>query len=140
MVCADRRGTGTVSGFWIAAYLRLGRPSQAGAMTDKARIKIAAGVTALFLAGISTAGLAVRGNEPQAATTAAAPPSAPTEAPGQPAAGDDRGVAAILQAALAAASGEDRDAAAVIDAVLAAASSEAHGDDDGNESEHDDDE
>ena len=150
------RGAGTVSGFWIASYLRLDRPSQAEAMTDKARIKIAAAVTALFLAGISAAGLAVRDDQPQAATTAAAPSSetpAPNAAANQPSSGEDRGVAAVLQAGLAAASGEepdvaavlhaglaaasgeDRDAAAVLDAVLAAASSEARGGDEGNESE-----
>lgn len=42
-------------------------------MTDKARIKIAAAVTALFLAGISAAGLAARDDQPQPATTATAP-------------------------------------------------------------------
>ena len=36
-------------------------------MTDKTRIKIAAAVTALFLAGISAAGLTARSGEPQAA-------------------------------------------------------------------------
>ena len=41
-------------------------------MTDKARIRIAAGVTALFLAGICAAGLAVRDGQPQAATTTTA--------------------------------------------------------------------
>ena len=49
-------------------------------MTDKARIRIAAGVTALFLAGISIAGLAARDHQPQAAATAAAP-SIATPAP-----------------------------------------------------------
>ena len=109
-------------------------------MTDKARIKIAAGVTVLFLAGISAAGLAVRDGQSQAATAATSPSSAPTEAADQPAAGEDRGVPTILHAALAAASGDDRDAAAVLDAVLAVASGEDTGDDDGNGSEHDDDE
>jgi hypothetical protein len=52
-------------------------------MTDKTRIKIAAAVTALFLAGLSAAGLAA----PQAAIGSAAAPTAqqtPTslEAPG----------------------------------------------------------
>lgn len=51
-------------------------------MTDKTRIKIAAIVTALFLAGISTVGLALRNAEP---TTAATPASAASTAP-QPAA------------------------------------------------------
>ena len=41
-------------------------------MTDKARIKIAAAVTALFLAGMSAAGLAARDHQPRAAATAAA--------------------------------------------------------------------
>jgi hypothetical protein len=48
-------------------------------MTDKARIRIAAAVTALFLAGISAAGLVAHDHRPQStapATTAAiAPPS-----------------------------------------------------------------
>ena len=53
-------------------------------MTDKARIKIAAIVTALFLAGISTAGLALHKHEP--ATAGATAPAAaavqqPTAAP-----------------------------------------------------------
>ena len=42
-------------------------------MSDKARIRIAAAVTALFLAGISAAGLAARDHQPPAAATAAAP-------------------------------------------------------------------
>jgi hypothetical protein len=42
-------------------------------MADKVRIKIAAAVTALFLAGISVAGLAVRDDHPPAATAATAP-------------------------------------------------------------------
>ena len=53
-------------------------------MTDKARIKIAAIVTVLFLAGISTTGLALRQQEP--ATAGATQPTAagvqqPTAAP-----------------------------------------------------------
>ena len=69
-------------------------------MTDKARIKIAAGVTALFLAGISAAGLAVRDGQPQAATTATAPSGRrPTPAADEAASGEDRGVAAVLDAA-----------------------------------------
>jgi hypothetical protein len=114
MVCADRRDTGTVSGFWIASYLRLSRPGHAGAMTHKARIKIAAGVTALFLAGICAAGLAVRDGRPQAAT-AAKPSTAPTS---KSESGEDKGVAGVLEGVLAA----------------------ARGDDDSNESERDDDE
>jgi hypothetical protein len=56
-------------------------------MTDKTRIKIAAAVTALFLAGLSAAGLAARNDAPQAAIGSAAAPTAqqtPTslEAPG----------------------------------------------------------
>ncbi|HJV95574.1 MAG TPA: hypothetical protein VJ608_06030 [Albitalea sp.] len=51
-------------------------------MTDKTRIKIAAIVTALFLAGISTAGLALHNAEP---TTAATPAPAAAVIP-QPAA------------------------------------------------------
>jgi hypothetical protein len=50
-------------------------------MTDKTRIKIAAAVTALFLAGISAAGLAARDDQPQAAATATAQPTAPTPVP-----------------------------------------------------------
>jgi hypothetical protein len=63
-------------------------------MTDKARIRIAAAVTALFLAGISVAGLAARDDRPQAGTTAAArsvATPAPTAAAAEPAAGEDRG-------------------------------------------------
>jgi hypothetical protein len=48
-------------------------------MTDKTRIKIAAAVTALFLSGISAAGLAARDDQPQA--TATAQPTAPPPAP-----------------------------------------------------------
>lgn len=61
-------------------------------MTDKARIRISAAVTALFLAGISAAGLAARDHQPQAATTAAAPSvatAAATAAAGSPGRGDD---------------------------------------------------
>ena len=116
-------------------------------MTDKARIKIAAGVTALLLAGICAAGLAIRDDQPQAAATAAAPAGetpAPNAEADNSASGEDQDVAAVLQAAIAAASGEDRDVAAVLDAALAAVAGEVRGDDDGNESEraeeHEDDE
>jgi hypothetical protein len=47
-------------------------------MTDKVRIRIAAAVTALFLAGISFAGLAARDDRPVPATTT---PVATTPAP-----------------------------------------------------------
>jgi hypothetical protein len=59
-------------------------------MTDKARIRIAAAITALFLAGISAAGLAARDHPRRAAATAAAP-SIATPAPNATAAarGDD---------------------------------------------------
>ena len=40
-------------------------------MTDKARIKIAAAVTALFLAGMSAAGLVARDHQPRTAAAAA---------------------------------------------------------------------
>lgn len=40
-------------------------------MSDKARIRIAAAVTALFLAALSTAGLAMRSDGPPHATVAA---------------------------------------------------------------------
>jgi len=89
-------------------------------MTDKARIRIAAGVTALFLAGICAAGLAVRDGRPQPATTAAAPS---IERPAPDAADDGS------------ASGEDRGVAAVVAAVVDAVSGEGH--DDGDESGHD---
>ena len=96
-------------------------------MTNKARIKIAAGVTALFLAGICAAGLAVRDGQPQAPTTVTAP-SVATPAPkaeaDNAAPGEDRGVAAALDAVVAAASGEHRDVAAALEAVVAAASGE----------------
>ena len=42
-------------------------------MSEKARIKIAAAVTALFLAGISVAGLAAHDDRPHPATSATAP-------------------------------------------------------------------
>jgi hypothetical protein len=45
-------------------------------MTDKSRIKIAATITALFLAGISAAGLAARDVEPQRAQASVAAPTA----------------------------------------------------------------
>lgn len=51
-------------------------------MTHRVRIWIAAGVTALFLAAISLAGIAIRDSQPRAAT--AGPPAA--------AASDDTGV------------------------------------------------
>ena len=54
-------------------------------MTDKARIKIAALVTALFLATISTLGLALHKHEPATAGATTAAPAAvqqPTAAPG----------------------------------------------------------
>jgi len=78
-------------------------------MTDKARIKIAAIVTALFLAGICAAGLAVRDGQPQAAATATAPSTAPDAAAGESTSGEDRSVAAILEGVLAAVSGEEHD-------------------------------
>ena len=63
-------------------------------MTDKVRVKIAAAVIALFLAGISAAGLAARDHQPRAAATATAPSMAtptPNAAAGGSAAarGDD---------------------------------------------------
>lgn len=50
-------------------------------MPDKARIRIAAAVTAVFLAGISAAGLAARDDEPQAATAATQPTGASSTRP-----------------------------------------------------------
>jgi len=47
-------------------------------MTDKTRIKIAAGITALFLAAISAAGLAARTDEPEAAAAAEIPAAVQT--------------------------------------------------------------
>ena len=62
-------------------------------MSDKARIKIAATVTALFLAAISAAGLATHGSQPQRATTGTTP-SVATQVQTAPTAvlatGDDR--------------------------------------------------
>lgn len=49
-------------------------------MTDKTRIKIAAIVTALFLAGISAIGLAARSDTPAAAPASARAPAAPATA------------------------------------------------------------
>ena len=49
-------------------------------MTDRARIRIAAAITAVFLAGISAAGLAAHDHQPQASTPAPATSTAtPTE-------------------------------------------------------------
>lgn len=45
-------------------------------MTDKTRIKIAATVTALFLAGISTVGLAARSHKPEQTAASPAAPAA----------------------------------------------------------------
>jgi hypothetical protein len=59
-------------------------------MTDKARIRIAAAVTALFLAGMSAAGLAARDHQPHGAVTAATPTRA-AAADGSAAAGGDEG-------------------------------------------------
>jgi hypothetical protein len=62
-------------------------------MSDKARIRIAATVTALFLAGISAAGLATHGGQPQPAPTTTTPSTATqarTAPPDVPATGDDR--------------------------------------------------
>src|SRR3954452_13691225 len=113
MVWADRRPPGLVSGFWSGSYLRLDRPGEAEAMTNKARIKIAAGVTALFLAGVCAAGLAVRDGQPQETTTATAG-SVATPEPAATPAGGDRGVASVLDAAVAAAAGEHGDVASVL--------------------------
>jgi hypothetical protein len=56
-------------------------------MTDKARLKIAAVVTALFLAAVSLAGIATRTDAPKAASAApaAAAVQQPTVAPASPA-------------------------------------------------------
>ena len=89
-------------------------------MTDKTRIKIAAGVTALFLGGLCAAGVAVRGGEQRAVTSADTASSA-TPAPTTAASSEDNGVSAVIDAAIAAASGKDRSVSAVIDAALAAA-------------------
>jgi hypothetical protein len=50
-------------------------------MSDQARIKIAAAVTALFLAGISAAGLAFSDDSPRAANVAAPATASPAPAP-----------------------------------------------------------
>jgi hypothetical protein len=64
-------------------------------MTDKARIRIAASVTALFLAGISAAGLVAHDHRPQSAAPATAAsiatPSANTTTAAR---GDDDGYGA----------------------------------------------
>ncbi len=56
-------------------------------MTDKTRIKIAAVVTALFLAAVSLAGIATRTDAPKAVSAASAPAGVqqPTTAPAPPA-------------------------------------------------------
>ena len=60
-------------------------------MTDKARIKIAAIVTALFLAGISTAGVALHKHPPvtAGATTPATAVQQPATVPGPQLSGDE---------------------------------------------------
>ena len=90
-------------------------------MTNTARIMIAAGVTALFLAGICVAGLAVRGGQPGPASTANAPSVAAPEPPAATS-GDDGDVSALLDAAIAAASRKDGDVSALLDTVIATAS------------------
>ena len=72
-------------------------------MTDKARIKIAAVVTALFLAGISTVGLALHKHEPATAGATTAAPAAVqqrTAAPAHPcspARGEHEGDATVTE-------------------------------------------
>lgn len=65
------------------------------AVTDRTRIRIAAAVTALFLAGVSAAGLAARDDGPRAAAAPAAQTpaatAAPVATPDQRAFGDDEG-------------------------------------------------
>ncbi|HWK28718.1 MAG TPA: hypothetical protein VNS09_19295 [Solirubrobacter sp.] len=48
-------------------------------MTDKTRIRIAGAVTAVFLAGISVAGLAARHDQPRPPISAAQPTAATPE-------------------------------------------------------------
>ena len=74
------RATARVRSFWIAPYLS---PTCAGhgyLVTDRTRIRIAAAVTALFLAVLSAAGLAARDHRPQATAAQSAQPAA-TAAP-----------------------------------------------------------
>lgn len=59
-------------------------------MTDQARIRIAAALTALFLAGVSVAGLAAR-DHPSKAATAATQPARLTSAPAATRDGSARG-------------------------------------------------
>jgi hypothetical protein len=122
MVCADRPRTLAVSGFWNTSYLRLAGTGHAEAMTNRTRITLAAAVTALFLVGISAAGLAVRDGQPQAATTA----DVATATADKPGPREDHDVSAVVDAALAAASGKDPDVSAAVDAALAAAFGEDH--------------
>ena len=70
-------------------------------MTDKARIKIAAAVTALFLAGISRRGPRRRDDQPQAAATTTRQPTAAD-------AGADRGTATRLGAGRGDAASDER--------------------------------
>ena len=64
-------------------------------MTDKARIRIAAAVTALFLAGVSAAGLVAHDHRPQSAAPATAASIAPPSANATAAArGDEEGYGA----------------------------------------------
>lgn len=100
-------------------------------MTDKTRIRIGVGVTALFLAGLSAAGLAARDGQPAAAATAAQPtrsvPAPDGAAPGEPR-GDDQGVERdALDAALSA-----------LDKVVALVDDEGAERDDGAEEFEDD--
>ena len=88
-------------------------------MTDKTRIRIGAGVTVLFLAGISAAGLAARDGQPPATATAARPP-------------------ATLPAPDGAAPGEGAESGGALDAALSALAGVLALDDDEG-AEHDDD-
>lgn len=65
MLCADPPAAGVVSGFWIASYLGLDRPGQAGAMRSRRTI-IAGLAAALAITAVPAAQATVRdrdGNE-----------------------------------------------------------------------------
>jgi hypothetical protein len=71
-------------------------------MTDRARIWTAASVTALFLAALSIAGIAIRGEQPRAAITAGPAVAAPQETRDSPSTDDDGSVVdELLDPALA---------------------------------------
>ena len=76
MLGRRRRDNARVRSFWIGPYLVHTGAGHGYSVTDRARIRIAAAVTALFLAVLSAAGLAARDHSPQATASQSAQPAA----------------------------------------------------------------